>query len=39
MTVPPRRFSGYVNARDTIGASILVDSNNFIIRAALFRGD
>jgi hypothetical protein len=37
--VPPGSFSGSVNARGTIGGSILVDPVNFIVRAALFRGD
>jgi hypothetical protein len=37
--VPSGSFSGPVNARGTIGGSILVDPVNFIVRAALFRGD
>jgi hypothetical protein len=36
--LPSGSFSGPVNARGTVGGSILVDPVNFIVRAALFRG-
>ncbi len=37
--LPPGSFSGPVNSQGVVGGSVLTDPVNFIVHAALFRGD